>query len=87
MPPLAHVHVWLIETGGDSPMFDTGFPTPEGEALLEQKIRPLLTDGRRLEAAFISHYHPDRLQSAPPTRNPAASAVTASVLRQPQHQV
>ena len=58
-PPLAHVHVWLIETGGGWAIFDTGFPTPEGEALLEQQIRPLLTDGRRLEAAFISHYHPD----------------------------
>ena len=58
-PPLAHVHVWLIETGGGWAMFDTGFPTPEGEALLEREISPLLTDGRRLEAAFISHYHPD----------------------------
>ena len=58
-PPLAHVHVWLIETGGGWAMFDTGFPTLEGEALLEQEIRPLLTAGRRLEAVFISHYHPD----------------------------
>ena len=58
-PPLGHVHVWLIETGGGWAMFDTGFPSPEGAALLEQEIRPLLTDGRRLEAAFISHYHPD----------------------------
>ena len=58
-PPLGHVHVWLIETGGGWAMFDTGFPSPEGAALLEREIRPLLTDGRRLEAAFISHYHPD----------------------------
>ncbi len=58
-PPLAHVHVWLIATGGGWAMFDTGFPSPEGVQILEREIAPLLTDGRRLEAAFISHYHPD----------------------------
>ena len=58
-PPLGHVHVWLIATGGGWAMFDTGFPSSEGVHILEREIAPLLTDGRRLEAAFISHYHPD----------------------------
>ncbi len=58
-PPLAHVHVWLIPTGGGWAMFDAGFPSPQGVDKLEREIEPLLTDGRTLEAVFISHYHPD----------------------------
>ncbi len=58
-PPLSHVHIWLIPTGNGWVMFDAGFPSPQGVARLEQEIEPLLTDGRRLEAVFISHYHPD----------------------------
>ena len=58
-PPLDHVHVWLIPTGSGWAMFDAGFPTPRGVDKLESEIQPLLTDGRRLEAIFISHYHPD----------------------------
>ena len=58
-PPLGHVHVWLIPTGNGWAMFDAGFPSPQGVDKLEQEIQPLLTDGRRLEAVFISHYHPD----------------------------
>ena len=58
-PPLGHVHVWLIPTAGGWVMFDAGFPSPEGVDKLESEIQPLLTDGRRLEAVFISHYHPD----------------------------
>lgn len=58
-PPLRHVHVWLIPTGNGWAMFDAGFPTPQGVDKLETEIEPLLTDGRQLEAVFISHYHPD----------------------------
>lgn len=58
-PPLGHVHVWLIPTGGGWAMFDAGFPSPQGVDELEREIEPLLTDGRNLEAIFISHYHPD----------------------------
>lgn len=58
-PPLGHVHVWLIPTGNGWAMFDAGFPSPQGVDKLETEIQPLLTDGRRLEAVFISHYHPD----------------------------
>ena len=58
-PPLGHVHVWLIPTAGGWAMFDAGFPSPQGVDKLETEIQPLLTDGRRLEAVFISHYHPD----------------------------
>jgi glyoxylase-like metal-dependent hydrolase (beta-lactamase superfamily II) len=58
-PPLGHVHVWLIPTGNGWAMFDAGFPSPQGVDKLETQIQPLLCDGRRLEAVFISHYHPD----------------------------
>ncbi len=69
-PPLGHVHVWLIPTGNGWLMFDAGFPSPQGVDQLESEIQPLLSDGRRLEAVVISHYHPDhtafagRLQQA-----------------------
>lgn len=57
--PLKEVHAYLIDTGSEWVMFDTGFPSEDALAVLKQAVERICGGPGRVHTAFISHYHPD----------------------------
>lgn len=55
---LDHINLWLLDDGDDVVVVDTGFGTPETQALWEQV---LAADGRRISGVVVTHFHPDHL--------------------------
>lgn len=55
---LDHINLWLLDDGDDVVVVDTGFGTPETQALWEQV---LAADGRRVSRVVVTHFHPDHL--------------------------
>ena len=55
---LDHINLWLLDDGDDVAIVDTGFGTPETQALWEEV---LAADGRRISGVVVTHFHPDHL--------------------------
>ena len=55
---LDHINLWLLDDGPDLVIVDTGFGTPETQAIWEQV---LAADGRRISGVVVTHFHPDHL--------------------------
>lgn len=55
---LDHINLWLLDDGDDVAIVDTGFGTPETQAIWEQV---LAADGRRVSGVVVTHFHPDHL--------------------------
>lgn len=51
---VGEAHFYTTELGGDLALFDTGPPTPEGRACLQENV-----DLKRLKYLFITHCHVD----------------------------
>lgn len=55
---LDHINLWLLDDGDDLVIVDTGFGTPETQAIWQQV---LAADGRRISGVVVTHFHPDHL--------------------------
>jgi glyoxylase-like metal-dependent hydrolase (beta-lactamase superfamily II) len=55
---LDHINLWLLDDGDDVVIVDTGFGTPETQAIWQQV---LAADGRRISGVVVTHFHPDHL--------------------------